>query len=219
MKSFLLSLLMLTLFISTVSFAAVNVDEIAKTIDGRYNSINSLAADFTESYKGAGVSRTESGTLWLKHPGKMLWEYQEPGQKLFVTDGKNAFFYVPGDHQARRASVKKLDDLRSPLRYLLGKTKLNKEFTNLSAAPDVQPVVPGDVVLRGIPKGLEDRVATVLLEVSMQGEIRRIVLTEVDGSVTEFRFSNQRQNVPVPDERFRFTPPPGVELVEVPEMG
>jgi len=200
-------------------FASVNLAEIAKKVDDRYNSTSSLAADFTETYTGAGISRTESGTLWLKHPGKMRWEYRQPAPKLFVTDGKNAFFYVPGDHQARRASVKKLDDLRSPLRYLLGKTKLNKEFTNLAIATDVNPVEAGDVVLRGIPKGMEDRVASVLLEVSLQGEIRRIVLTEIDGAVTEFRFSNQRPNVSVPDDRFHFTPPAGVEVVEVPEMG
>ncbi|MBV9610636.1 MAG: outer membrane lipoprotein chaperone LolA [Acidobacteria bacterium] len=202
-----------------LSLGAVNLEEIAKKVDDRYNSINSLAADFTESYKGAGISRSESGTLFLKHPGKMRWEYREPGPKLFVTDGKNAFFYVPGDHQARRASIKKLDDLRSPLRYLLGKTKLNKEFNNLAIASDVQPGTAGDIVLRGIPKGMEDRVASVLLEVSPEGEIRRIVLSEVDGSVTEFRFANQRANVPMPDQRFRFTPPPGVELVEVPDIG
>lgn len=219
MKKFLSVLLFLVSFSSVCSFAAVNVAEIAKKVDERYNSINSLSADFTESYKGNGMSRMESGTLWLKHPGKMRWEYREPGPKLFVTDGKNAFFYVPGDRQARRAPVKKLDDLRSPLRYLLGKTKLNKEFANLTAATDVEPQVPGDIVLRGIPKGMEDRVSTVLLEVSLQGEIRRIVLMEVDGAVTEFRFSNQQENVPVPDERFRFTPPPGVEMVEVPEIG
>jgi outer membrane lipoprotein carrier protein len=219
MKKFQLWFLILVCLAPAILFASVNVDEIAKKVDERYNSTNSLAADFTESYTGAGISRTESGTLWLKHPGKMRWEYSEPGPKLFVTDGKNAFFYVPGDHQARRALVKKLDDLRSPLRYLLGKTKLNKEFTNLALASDINPVIPGDVVLRGIPKGMEDRVASVLLEVSLQGEIRRIVLTEVDGAVTEFRFSNQRPNVPVPDDRFRFTPPAGVEVVEVPEMG
>ncbi|MBV9085883.1 MAG: outer-membrane lipoprotein carrier protein LolA, partial [Acidobacteriaceae bacterium] len=81
------------------------------------------------------------------------------------------------------------------------------------------PATAADIVLRGIPKAMEDRVASVLLEVSPEGEIRRIVLSEVDGSVTEFRFANQRANVPMPDQRFRFTPPPGVELVEVPDIG
>ncbi len=66
--------------------------------------------------------------LWLKRPGKMLWDYREPQPKVFVTDGKWAWFYVPGERQARKAAVKKLDDLRSPLRYLLGKTKLERNL-------------------------------------------------------------------------------------------
>ncbi len=70
-----------------------------------------------------------------------------------------AWFYVPGEQQARRTPVKQLDDLRSPLRYLLGKTKLEKELDGLSLAPDQKPVNSGDVVLRGVPKGMRERVA------------------------------------------------------------
>jgi outer membrane lipoprotein carrier protein len=194
------------------------LDEITKRVDQHYNHMRTLTARFTESYQGAGVSRTESGTLWLKRPGKMRWQYSEPQNKLFVSDGKTAYFYVPGEQQAREAPVKKLDDLRSPLRYLLGNTKLQKEFTSLSLAPDI-PAAPGDVVLRGVPKAMADRIASVLLEVTPEGEIRRIVVNEVDGSTTEFQFANQRENVPVPDEQFHFKPPPGVELVQVPEVG
>jgi outer membrane lipoprotein-sorting protein len=36
----------------------------------------------------------------------------------------------------------------------------------------------------------------------------------VDDSVTEYRFSEQTENREMSDQRFRFTPPPGVELVE-----
>ena len=93
-------------------------------------------ADFTETYTGAGMTRTESGTLLLKKPGQMRWDYDQPRPKMFVTDGHTAWFYVPGEKQARRTPVKQLDDLRSPLRYLLGKTKLEKELDGLSLAPD-----------------------------------------------------------------------------------
>ena len=84
----------------------------------------------------------------------------------------------------RRATtpVKQLDDLRSPLRYLLGKTKLEKELDGLSLAPDQKPVNAGDVVLRGVPKGMRDRVAQTLLEVTPDGLIVRIVIEELDGS-------------------------------------
>jgi outer membrane lipoprotein-sorting protein len=40
------------------------------------------------------------------------------------------------------------------------------------------------------------------------------VIDEVDGSVTEYRFTDQKENVTIPEGRFQFTPPPGTETVE-----
>lgn len=190
-----------------------DVHAIASKVDQRYDHIRTLEAQFTESYIGAGMSRSESGTLLLKKPGRMRWDYSQPRSKLFLIDGKTAWFYVPGEHQARMMPVQQLDDLRSPLRYLLGKTKLEKELEGLSLAPDVKPVNPGDIVLRGIPKGMKDRVEQTLLEISPDDWIVRIVVDELDGSTTEFRFLKQKENVEIPDQQFRFTPPPGVEVV------
>jgi outer membrane lipoprotein carrier protein len=144
----------------------------------------------------------------------MRWEYRSPREKLFLSDGKQAWFYVPGDQQARRAPVKKLDDLRSPLRFLLGKTKLEKELEGLSFAPDLPPLNAGGVVLRGVPKALADRVSQVILEITPQNLISRIELEEVDGSVTEYRFSEQKENVGVAERQFTFDRPPGVEVIE-----
>ena len=83
-------------------------------MDNHYNHLRTLQAEFSESYRGAGIERSEAGSLWLKKPGKMRWEYRSPKEKLFLSDGKNAWFYLPGDRQVRRTSVKKLDDLRPP---------------------------------------------------------------------------------------------------------
>ncbi len=188
--------------------------QVAARIDARYNSMKSLRADFTEIYSGGGMRRSESGTLWIKKPGKMRWDYTSPQKKIFVTDGSTAWFYVPGEHEARRTALKNLDDLRSPLRFLLGRTKLNKELRGLSLAPDVQPEIAGDVVLRGIPVGMEDRVSEVLLESDGQGYLRRIVMEELDGSRTEFRLDKQQENVPVSNVEFSFRPPVGVEVLQ-----
>jgi len=196
----------------------VDVHSLAAKVDARYDKLRTLEANFTQTYTGAGVTRAESGTLLLKKPGRMRWDYEQPRPKLFLADGQMAWFYVPGERQARRTPVKQLDDLRSPLRYLLGKTKLEKELEGLSLAPDQKPVNPGDVVLRGIPRGMHDRVAQTLLEVSPDGLITRIVVEELDGSTTEFRFLQQRENVEIPDQQFRFVPPPGVEIVAGTEL-
>lgn len=207
------------LILALPAVAQTDVHTLANAVDRRYNNLQSMETSFTEIYRGpGGVSRSESGTLYLKRPGKMRWDYREPRPKLFLSDGKTAWFYVPGEQQARKTSVKKLDDLRSPIRYLLGKTKLEKEFTGLSLAPDVKPVDPVDIVLRGIPKGMEDRVNQVLLEITPDRHLRRIVIEEADGSATEFRFDGQKENIPMADSRFRFTPPAGVETVEANEI-
>ena len=198
--------------------STVDVHKLADGVDKHYNDLKSLQSNFEESYKGGGMVRNESGVMFLKKPGKMRWDYRIPREKVFVTDGNTAWFYVPGEKQARRASVKSLDDLRSPLRYLLGKTKLEKEFVGLSWAPDQHPVATGNVVLRGVPKSMADRVSQVLLEITPENRIARILIEELDGSTTEFRFQDHRENVQVADERFKFRPPPGVEVMQAKEL-
>jgi outer membrane lipoprotein carrier protein len=195
------------------------VAKIASQVDKRYNSLQSFKADFVELYNGSGVNREESGTLTLKRPGRMRWDYRQPTQKLFLSDGKTAFFYVPGERQARKSDVKKLEDFRSPLRYLLGKTKLQKEFDGLAIVEGVRPKREGNVVIGGVPKNMADRVSRVLFEISPANQIERIVIEEVDGATTEFQFKNIVENVKTSDAEFHFTAPPGVELIEGAGLG
>jgi len=205
----------LMVFLGTLGPAdAADVKAIAAAVDAHYNHLRSLEADFTELYRGAGMERTESGTLWLKKPGKMRWEYRSPKEKLFVSDGKDAWFYVPEDQQARKSDAKKLEDVRSPLAFLLGKTKLEKELRGLSLASDIEPLQAGDTVLRGVPQALGDQVSEIVLEVTPQNQIARLVIQGVDGAATEYRFSDQKENVAIGDGRFGFKPPHGTEIVE-----
>lgn len=201
------------LLLSSAILAQTSVPKLAEEVDAHYNHLRTLQANFTEIYRGAGISREESGTLWLKRPGRMRWNYQKPREKLFVSDGKTAWFYVPGEQQARRTPMKKLEDLRSPLAYLLGKTKLRKEFDALSLAPDAPPWHPGDTVLRGVPKFMEG-VNQVLIEIAQDGKIVRLVVDGADGSTTEYRFEDQQENLEIADRQFQFTPPSGVQVIE-----
>lgn len=199
--------------------AGENIHAVARAVDEHYNHLTSLQAEFTEIYRGSGLERTEAGTLWLKKPGlkkpgKMRWEYRSPREKLFVSDGKDAWFYVPDDKQARKTQAQKLDDIRSPLAFLLGKTKLEKELQGLSLAPDYPALQVQDVMLRGVPQSMADRVSEILVEVSPTHQIARLVINEVDGSSTEYRFTEQKENLPVGDAQFHFSPPAGTETIE-----
>jgi outer membrane lipoprotein carrier protein len=205
--------------ISPLCGLETGIPEIARAVDDHYNNLKNFKTEFIETYEGPGISRTESGTLWMKKPGRMRWEYRQPRQKLFLTDSHTAYFYVSGDRQAKKTSLKNLDDIRSPLRFLLGKTKLEKELVGLALAPDVAPIQPGAVVLRGVPKGMKDRISSVLLEISPARQITRIVIYEVDGATTDFRFSNVEENILVQESLFRFSAPPGVEVIEDSQLG
>ncbi len=209
-----------TLIALSASAHAVDTQtsRLAAAFDAHYNNVRTLRADFVENYSGAGLSRKESGTLTLKKPGKMRWDYHEPRAKVFLSDGKNAYFYVPGERQASRAPVKKLEDLRSPLRYLLGHSNLQKELNGLHVDGSAQPSTPGNIVLSGVPKGMEERVSHVRLELTPVGLLVGISIEELDGSRTEFVFRNMAENEEFPNSNFRFVPPPGVEVMDAPEL-
>ena len=200
--------------LTTAAWALPNVHVVAQAVDDHYNRLHTLQAEFTEIYQGAGIERTESGTLWLKKPGKMRWEYRSPEEKLFVGNGDDAWLYLPAEKQVRKSNMRKLEDLRSPLAFLLGKTKLEKELTGLTFAPGAHPWKDGDSVLRGVPRGLEDRVQSVLVEVTPEHQIARILIQGVDDSITEYRLSEQKENVEVSDSKFHFTAPAGSETIE-----
>jgi outer membrane lipoprotein carrier protein len=177
-------------------------------VDDHYNHLNSLRAHYTEHYTGMGMDRTESGTLLLKKPGRMRWNYDQPAGKVFVLDGKYAWFYTPGDTQAQRIPAKQLDDLRSPLRFLLGHTQLQKELDNLAVTPN-----GSGYKITGIPKGMSQRVKALTLGVTSAGIIEQMQIEELDGSATSFTFSGIEENIPVKGDDFTFHLPAGVAIV------
>ena len=202
-------LLTFLLVLSPFAFGDDAAKEVAKRVDAHYNALKTMRTDFQETLEGAGMHRNESGVLELKKPGKMRWDYTQPTPKLFVSDGKTAYFYTPGERQARKAPVKKLDDLHSPLRYLLGKSRLEDELDDMKLEGNV---------LSGSPKHMKDRVSRIWLTLNAKYQIERIAIEEVDGTRTEFVFSNITENVPFADARFKFTAPLGVEMVNVEDL-
>ena len=190
--------------------AAPDAHTLARRVDRRYNELHSLKAAFAETYDGMGMQRSESGALLLQKPGRMRWDYSSPAGKIFLLDGKYAWFYSQGDPHVQRIAAKQLDDLRSPLRFLLGHTELEKELEHLTIAPAAN----GEFKLTGQPKGLEKRVPRMSLTVTSDGAITGIEIDESDGAITHFTFTGEQTNAPIPSGAFHFSPPPGIPVVD-----
>ena len=192
---------------------------LATEIDAHYNRLHSLSLEFTQSYDGMGLHRVERGTLLLSkggklHAGRMRWTYAQPAGKSFVLDGKDAYFYTPGQSEVQRVPAKQLlssgDDLRSPLALLLGHADLAKQLGGLTLTPG-----PGaDATLSGVPHGLEKRVSRLQVSADADGTIHRLVVEELDGARNSFAFAGEAADAPAPASAFVFTPPAGTHVVQ-----
>jgi outer membrane lipoprotein carrier protein len=180
----------------------------------KYSRMQGLEADFVQVYRGAdGRVVRESGHLLLKRPGKARWEYTSPEPKLFVSDGKNVFFFVYGEKNATRSSIKETVDPQIPFLFLLGRGTLRRDFSRIEVATGEAVAGAGNQVLRLFPKRAPEEFKQLLVEVSAASfEVRRMVIFERSGARMDFLLSNLRENYVAPESQFQFTVPPGVTL-------
>jgi outer membrane lipoprotein carrier protein len=206
--------LCILLFASAITADAQPTQDLIRRVDDHYNHLRTLRARYTEHYTGMGLDRTETGTLTLKKPGLMRWSYDAPPGKVFVLDGKFGWFYTPGDAQVARTPAKQLDDLRSPLRLLLGHTQLAKELDQVAVTPAGKDGQTGaDFKITGVPKGMAQRVSQLTLVVTPAGEIESMKIEETGGAVTSFTFTNIQENTPISPSDFVFIPPANLPIV------
>jgi outer membrane lipoprotein carrier protein len=190
------------------------LDQLVGALQAKYARLGSLAADFTQIYNAPGErTRRESGRLLLKKPGRMRWDYMSPEEKLYVSDGKVIYEYVPAERLVTRARVKESNDLRAPFMFLLGRGNLRRDFKRIEFASE-SPVRAGNRVLRLIPKR-DAGFRELLIEVEPQTlTIARLAFVNPAGARSDFLFSNVRENAPAGDAQFSFRPPAGVEVRE-----
>jgi outer membrane lipoprotein carrier protein len=192
-----------------LSAADIDVPRTLKGIEERYNRTQTLELSFTESYKLQGRVRVEKGDLYLRKPGRMRWQYTAPAGKLFVSDGKFIYSYTPQDNRAEKMKLKETDDMRAPLAFLLGRLDFNKDFREFRAHAE-----EGGVFITAIPKSDNLPYSEVSFLAGPDFTIRWLEVKNQDNSVLQFAFENEKQNPPLAEGMFQFTPPRGAEFVD-----
>lgn len=166
-----------------------------------------LTARFVQTYRSGILGRqvVERGSVSIKRPGRMLWEYRDPERKTFVSDGSSFYFYVPADRQVivrdqagqRGVAV----ELLSGELDILGRFEVGLE-----------PMPGGGDRLRLVPRQLDPEVERVYVDADAAGRIRSLEIVDSQGNRSEFRFEAIRENVGLSDSLFRFRVPAGVEV-------
>jgi outer membrane lipoprotein carrier protein len=194
---------------------AVTIKDYVRRLESSYKGVTSLKADFTQTYQWGSRTRKESGTVFFARGGRMRWQYQQPEDKLFLSDGKRVSLYIPEEKQLTRTTVKSSDDIRVPFRLLLSRLDLGKVFKHIEFSPDSLDSQPGDRVLSAIPKrGDDSGIHEVFLEITPDYDIRTLVLVYTDRGKMTFNFQDVERNARVSPELFQFTPPPGTQIID-----
>ena len=194
---------------SLPSAEIVDVPKLLAGIENRYNHIHTLEVAFSETWTLNGRKRTGNGTLMLRKPGRMRWEYAMPAGRLFISDGEFIYSYSPEENRAEKIKMKSVDDMRAPLAFLLGRLNFHDEFSEFRASPQ------GDqVLLTALPKSGKMPYSEVSFLSGADYVIHRLIVKQQDNSVLEYDFEGEKTNLPVSDSEFHFTPPPGVEFVD-----
>ena len=198
------------------SAPAATADAYVTQFEASYRDVRSLRAEFSQAYTQSGSPpRIEAGRVAFARGGLMRWDYLRPMEKLFVSDGKQASLYIPEEHQLTRSSMKSSGDFRIPFELLLTRLNLRKVFARVELADAAIDHDPGDHVLRAFPKKDFAEVYTdVLIELSPQFDMRRLVINYPDHSRMDFRFDHIERNPPLPRSLFQFGPPAGTDIID-----
>jgi len=196
--------------LSALAAPDIRLDPLLHAVETHYNRAQSLKLDFSETYS---VSRrpqqVERGTLFLRKPGKMRWDYAAPAGKVVLSDGKYVLLYTPGSKRLEKSRLKESEDLRAPLAFLLGKLNFWKEFRSFSSRSE------GDSTwVTATPNSDQAAYSQVDFLIAPDAVIHRVRITGQDRSILELTFTNEQLNAPVAPSMFAFTPPPGTEIVE-----
>jgi outer membrane lipoprotein carrier protein len=137
----------------------------------------------------------------------MRWEYKDPEEKLFISDGETFYFYVPED---RQVIVFQQDEHRSlAARLLFGRGGLLEEF---EATMD-EPWDEGVLRVRLTPREENAEIERAYIDLEPSGLVRSILLEDIQGNRTRFRFEEIRENTGLSDRLFRFEIPSGVDVI------
>jgi outer membrane lipoprotein carrier protein len=182
---------------------------LARKVQAFYETTHDLRARFVQTYTYASIGRRQvsKGTLEVKKPGRMRWDYESPSAKTIVVNGSKLVQWEPEANQAYVDDRFDATAMSAAVTFLLGKGSLEKEFLVSSGEGGV-------LVLR--PRKPDPRVESVTLTAGPDGEVTRTQVRDGQGNLNDISFEGIERNPGVRDDRFELALPPGVRRLAMP---
>ncbi len=167
-----------------------------------------LKADFAQIVisRGGRKPQQSAGTVAISRPGKLRWDIQKPYPQLVVGDGEKIWIY---DSELKQVTVRPAGQALggSPAALLAGKNELEKNFALAEAGES-----DGMDWVEALPKASDSGFEKIRLGFA-GSDLAAMVLVDSFGQTTQIRFSKLERNPTLPASTFKFSPPPGVDVV------
>ncbi len=190
---------------------AAGVDEVLALIQARYGKAGTLIARF-EQVDSSGMTEgyIQKGEVSLKEPGKMRWDYREPQERMFLSDGKVLWMWTPALKQVIRHGSLDPKAAARIFDFLHGLSNVKEDYrVSLEAGSKESHVLVLQPITPEVPFA---RVTLSFHRTTL--DIQKAVMVDALGNISTTTFSDVKLGVPLDDSRFRFVPPPGVEVID-----
>jgi len=191
---------------------------LARILDGienRYTN-SAFSAKFLQesTIKAMEITDFASGKVYVRHPGMMRWEYDEPDKQVIITDGFKLWIYRPDDNQVMTGSAPEFFRDGKGASFL-SDIKLIRQKFNISLSDSGSDFFH-ELKLKPIEKTLD--ISDIHLSVSKNTfNIVRVVTYNFYGDETRIEFLNTEFNVQLDDSLFSFKIPEGVDVLRIDE--
>ena len=189
-------------------------ESLARKVQAFYEGTKDFSASFTQKYKYKAMARTQTskGTVQVKKPGLMRWDYTQPYEKLFLLDGKALWMWDPSDETVMVNRSFSSDQLSAAVTFLWGKGKLSDEFRISKANKPAY----GETVLELVPRKPQSGFTKLYFAVDPEtGAVQTSVVIDSQGNENRIEFADVKTNTGVPASRFTFEVPKGATVREL----
>lgn len=197
----------------------LSLERLAAKTQEIYEKTTDLKARFIQEVTIKSMKKTEreEGTVWIKNPKMMLWDYTKPKEKKLVINARKAWLYVAEDRMVYVQNAEDVYRSRMAVKFLSGIGNLSEDF-QLRFAKENPIDEEGNYLL--ILTAKEKGTGIDRLQLTVDGKTFQIIqcrFSDDYGNTTRLRFSDIRTNTGVSDKFFTFSTPAGVEVVNMPQ--
>ncbi len=197
------------LFVISSLIFAQSANDVLKKIQNKFNSINNFTANFSQNYfnaQGKDAGKT-NGKFSYKRKNKFIVDLKS---QLIISDGQTVW---NNDKRFNRVVISNLSD--DPTSFSLEQFIFDYPPLCKSRVVKDETVASGEVLIEMIPKDQDLQFNIVKIWVSADGMVNKLEIVDRGEMRYAFQFSEIKINQDLPDSKFTFTTPKGIQVIDL----